>query len=68
MYVCICNAVTDRAIRDAASRGVSTLDELTLRTGCAGGCGSCADLAQEILHEARARPTRAFPLQLAIAA
>jgi bacterioferritin-associated ferredoxin len=68
MYVCICNAVTDRAIREAASRGVSTLDELTLRTGCASGCGSCADLAQEILVEARARKVREFPLALAIAA
>jgi bacterioferritin-associated ferredoxin len=68
MYVCICNAVTDHAIRDAAARGVSTLDELTMQTGCSSGCGSCAELAQEILQEAHSRRSRAFPLKLALAA
>ena len=68
MYVCICNGITDHAIRDAAARGVGTLEELTMRTGCASGCGSCADLAREILHEAKPRATRNFPLGLAVAA
>jgi bacterioferritin-associated ferredoxin len=67
MYVCVCNAVTDHAIREAAARGVSTLEELTMRTGLASGCGSCMDVAREILAEARPR-VRAFPLPLAIAA
>ena len=68
MYVCICNGVTDHAIRDAASRGVSSFEELTMRTGCGAGCGSCADLAREILGEGRSRAIREFPLPLAIAA
>ena len=29
MYVCICNAVTDRQIRQAAAEGVSSLAELS---------------------------------------
>lgn len=49
MYVCVCNAVTDRAIREAADRGVSTLGELTLATGCGACCGSCRELAVQIL-------------------
>jgi len=52
MYVCVCNAVTDRAVREAAAAGVRCLGELTLRTGCAGTCGACADLAVRVLHEA----------------
>ena len=51
MYVCICNGVTDKMIRQAAAEGVRSLAELTRRTGCAGGCGSCADLAEQVLHE-----------------
>jgi bacterioferritin-associated ferredoxin len=67
MYVCVCHAVTDRAIREAAREGVSSLDELTRRTGCGDCCGSCTELAAEILDEARG--ARAFPLPLtAIAA
>jgi bacterioferritin-associated ferredoxin len=51
MYVCICNAVTDRAVREAAAQGVRCVGELTMRTGCGGGCGACVGLAEEILQE-----------------
>ena len=54
MYVCVCNAVTDHAVREAAAAGVRCLGELTMRTGCAGTCGSCADLAERLLEEANA--------------
>ena len=48
MYVCICNGVTDTTIRAAAAEGVSSLAELTMRTGCAGTCGACADFAESV--------------------
>ena len=53
MYVCICNAITDKMIRAAAAAGAQTLDDLQRMTGCASACGSCADLAEEVLHGAR---------------
>lgn len=52
MYVCICNAVTDRSIREAAREGARTFAELQRRTGCGDCCGSCEDLAREILDAA----------------
>jgi bacterioferritin-associated ferredoxin len=52
MYVCICNAVTERAIRHAAAEGVRSIDELTLRTGCSGTCGCCRELAIQVLEQA----------------
>jgi bacterioferritin-associated ferredoxin len=67
MYVCICNAVTERAVREAAHAGVRTLSELSRRTGCADCCGSCADLASEILNETHRARTLDLPL-IAIAA
>ena len=51
MYVCICNAVTDKQIRRAARNGVSNLYELRGELGVAAGCGSCANVAEEILDE-----------------
>ncbi len=51
MYVCICNGITDRDIREAAQRGASDLTALRMATGCATQCGSCADEAQAILDE-----------------
>jgi bacterioferritin-associated ferredoxin len=51
MYVCICHAVTERAIRQAADRGVATLDQLACETGAGTCCGSCRELAVQILDE-----------------
>ena len=51
MYVCICNAVTDHAIREAAAGGVRTVAELRQRTGCGDCCGSCEEFASEVLHD-----------------
>ena len=52
MYVCLCHSVTDKQIRKAAAKGVDNLYELRDELGVAAGCGSCADMAQEILEEA----------------
>ena len=49
MYICISNAVTDREIKAATERGVSTLPELSAATGVASCCGLCAEQAHEIL-------------------
>ncbi|HVV96057.1 MAG TPA: (2Fe-2S)-binding protein [Rhodanobacteraceae bacterium] len=67
MYVCICNAITERAIREAAADGVGSLAELTRRTGCGDCCGSCVDLAAEILADTHRSRTLDLPL-IAIAA
>ena len=53
MYVCICNAVTDKMIRAAAAAGARSLDDLQRMTGCAGGCGSCAEMVEQMLTVAR---------------
>ena len=50
MYVCICNGVTDRDIRQAAEAGCRSLAELTMRTGCGATCGTCLDTAASILE------------------
>jgi bacterioferritin-associated ferredoxin len=62
MYICICNAITERAIREAAADGVRTLAELAQRTGCGDCCGNCVDLAAEILAETRRSRTLDLPL------
>ena len=52
MYVCICNAVTDRAIREAAVGGVRTFTQLRRDTGCGDCCGSCEKVARAIFEQA----------------
>ena len=60
MYVCICNGVTDRDIRQAADAGCRTMTELTMRTGAGANCGSCIEMATQLLDETHAR--RELPL------
>ena len=51
MYVCICNAITDKEIRAAAATGISDLWGLQKKLGVAAGCGSCKEHAMEVLTE-----------------
>lgn len=62
MYVCICNAITDKQIRKAAKAGVSDIGGLQSELGVAAGCGSCEEVAAEILREERQRPRVATPV------
>jgi bacterioferritin-associated ferredoxin len=52
VYVCICNGITDRQIREVAAAGCRSVSELTMRTGAGAGCGSCLELAAQLLDEA----------------
>lgn len=59
MYVCLCNGVTERQIREVAQAGCRSVSELTMRTGCGASCGSCLELAAKLLDEAHgAEPLR----------
>ncbi len=53
MYVCICNAITDKQIRQAAESGVQDLWGLQRELGVAVACGACKEMASEILRESR---------------
>ena len=52
MYVCICNQVTDREIRDAVFAGATHLRDIQRDLGVATGCGKCAVTAKCVLREA----------------
>ena len=49
MYVCLCNAITDRQIQDTVAAGASSLGDLQAQLGVATCCGCCADLATSFI-------------------
>jgi bacterioferritin-associated ferredoxin len=51
MYVCICNGITERDIRQAAADGAQTLNDLRRELGVGAGCGRCASCAHAVLCE-----------------
>ena len=53
MYVCVCNAVPERAVHQAMAEGVSTIGALRAQLGVATGCGCCGEAIQALLQGAR---------------
>lgn len=52
MYVCICQAVTDRQIHQAALGGARTVKDLQRDLGVTRDCGLCASCARSCLESA----------------
>jgi bacterioferritin-associated ferredoxin len=51
MYVCVCNAVTDREIVERVRAGADTLEAIRYELGVATCCGQCADCAASLIEE-----------------
>jgi bacterioferritin-associated ferredoxin len=50
MYICICNAITEREIRGAVELGCSSVDDLRRDLGVASCCGKCLPDATKIVN------------------
>ena len=51
MYICICNAITDRQIVAAAEQGARSPEDLAHGLGVGLGCGRCTSCAVSLLQE-----------------
>ena len=51
MYVCLCNAVTDRQITAAVGRGCQDVTDVVRELGVGTNCGSCLEHAQELIEQ-----------------
>jgi len=49
MYVCVCNAVTEREVGEAIDGGARTRHEVTRVCGAGGDCGSCHRQIDEMI-------------------
>jgi bacterioferritin-associated ferredoxin len=50
MYVCLCNAITDREIRGAVALGARSVADLKSTLGVATCCGRCEDCAMQVVQ------------------
>ncbi|WZB62797.1 (2Fe-2S)-binding protein [Achromobacter xylosoxidans] len=53
MYICVCNAITERQVRASVDAGATTLADLQFELGVATCCGCCAATATEYLPGVR---------------
>ena len=61
MYVCVCGAVTERQIWQAARDGVFNYQQLRQALPIARCCGRCKPLAKKVLAEAVAAEFPSLP-------
>jgi bacterioferritin-associated ferredoxin len=50
MFVCICNAVSDRQIADAVNAGARDLEDVQQVLKVSTGCGTCRSAAEAIIE------------------
>lgn len=58
MIVCVCNAITEAEVRDAARDGAASPNAAYERLGCEPHCGCCLVYAQELIDEERGKRPR----------
>ena len=53
MFICVCNAITERQVQEAVSSGAASLSDLESQLGVGGCCGCCRDTAMDYLPGGR---------------
>jgi len=61
VYICLCNAITERQIVEAAELGARSSEDLAHGLGVGLGCGRCTSCAKTLLVETVARIASAVP-------
>lgn len=51
MYVCVCNTISDRRIREAVAAGADNFEALQQELGVSTCCGCCESEVRELLGE-----------------
>jgi bacterioferritin-associated ferredoxin len=60
MYVCVCNAVTERQVHKAIDAGATTVKALSRQLGVGTQCGACVGCAKDCLSKVQT-PKTALP-------
>lgn len=56
MYVCLCNALTDRDIRAQCGEAAASVAMIYRALGAPPQCGKCVPLVRQMLREAAVNP------------
>lgn len=67
MYVCICNAVTEKQVHQAIDAGAVTVEDLHRLLAVGSQCGSCRDCVRQCLNEKKATTGGRLPFGGAVA-
>ena len=60
MFVCVCNAITERAVDYALDQGPCRVSEVYSRLGCRAQCGKCVPTVRAMMQQHHAAMDRAI--------
>ena len=58
MIVCVCNAIAESEVREAARAGASSPETAYAQLGCEPHCGCCLSYAQQLIDQERTKRSR----------
>lgn len=61
MYICICNGITDHALRAVVRAGARCPHSAYAALGGEPRCGTCLEFAKSLIEEANGEDGRALP-------
>lgn len=67
MYVCVCNAVSDKAIKQAVQKGHDNFEAIQRELAVGTCCGRCKPFAQELIRQSVAQQQEKYPAYFAAA-
>lgn len=62
MIVCICKNISDKTIRQTASRGSDSMSALREELGLGTCCGKCVGCARQVLRDVKNQESAVNPL------
>ncbi len=62
MYVCVCNAVTEREVRNTIKNGATTMRQLRSELNVAASCGTCEEGIEQFLEDVLSDELGSSPL------
>lgn len=51
MYVCVCNAVSHKELREHFDEGAKSVADLQMKTGAGTCCGTCLAMVDDLVNE-----------------
>ncbi|HEX2939708.1 MAG TPA: (2Fe-2S)-binding protein [Rhodopila sp.] len=56
MYICLCNALTDKRLKQAVADGHNRVGDVYAACGCRAQCGQCVQTVLRLVREAASGP------------
>jgi bacterioferritin-associated ferredoxin len=60
LYICVCNAVTERDVEHAIAHGATNMKALNRELGVGSQCGACAKCTKECLAKSTHKNIESF--------